>query len=104
MYIEAFAEEMKKIGVPQALQSLRAIILCGEASSTDLERIKDAIVAALPEHEKKLRLLLDPQFVTAFGSAQRARHIVQNPKFLTPQDPGHQIGEAEDLEGYKDEL
>ena len=50
----------------------------------------------LPDHHSKLRMSLDPHFVLAFGAAQRARHIIQNPRFLTPPDrPGYIPGHGE---------
>ncbi|PQE25143.1 hypothetical protein CJF31_00005996 [Rutstroemia sp. NJR-2017a BVV2] len=59
-----------------------------------------ALAAALSEYEDMFRMSLDPHFVGAFGAAQRARHIIQTPEFLTPPDPGY----APFADDYHDEL
>lgn len=59
-----------------------------------------ALTATLPsEFEHKFRTSLNPLFVGAFGAAQRARHIVQNPDFLKP-NPGYFL--PGNPEGYKE--
>jgi hypothetical protein len=82
----------KKWSYQDALSYLRAVVLSGEASDSGMEEMRLALAFALPEYQDKFRMSLDPHFVGAFGAAQRARHIVQNPKFLTPSDPGYAPG------------
>ncbi len=91
---------MRKRSQQNKLRYLRAIVLSGEASDPSMEEMRLALTSALPKYQDKLRMSLDPHFVGAFGAAQRARHIVQNPKFLTPSDPGYSIwipGEHKEL-------
>jgi hypothetical protein len=82
----------KKWSYQDALSYLRAVVLSGEASDSGMEEMRLALASALPEYQDKFRMSLDSHFVGAFGAAQRARHIVQNPKFLTPSDPGYAPG------------
>ncbi|PQE30161.1 hypothetical protein CJF32_00003594 [Rutstroemia sp. NJR-2017a WRK4] len=101
LYLETFAEEIgKKWKLSEPLQYLRAVVLSGEASNSSMEEMHLALAAALPEYEDKFRMSLDPHFVGAFGAAQRARQIIQIPKFLTPPDPGFRIF----VDDYHDEL
>lgn len=82
--------------IKEALEYLRAIVLSGEASNSGMDEMRRALTAALnflPEYHTKLRMSLDPHFVGAFGAAQRARHIIQNPQFLNPPDPPSHIPE-----------
>jgi len=80
-----------------ALQYLRAIVLSGEASSLGIDEMRIALGAALPHHQDKMRISLDPHFVGAFGAAQRARQIVQNPKLFITQDLRYAPGGHGDL-------
>jgi hypothetical protein len=83
--LATFAENVKdNHGELNALENLRAIVLSGEASTAGMEEMRQALAACLPEFQNQLRMSLDPHFVGAFGAAQRARHIIQNPSFLKP--------------------
>ena len=89
LFLEPFDAETK--GHSLSPDYLRAVVLSGEASDSGMEEMRLALASALPEYQGKFRMSLDPHFVGAFGAAQRARHISQNPKFLTPSDPGYRF-------------
>ncbi len=50
-----------------------------------MQEMRLALATALPEYQDKFRMSFDQHFVDAFGAAQRARHVVQNPEFMRPQ-------------------
>lgn len=87
-----FAETWKNTRDPNPLEYLRAIVLSGEASTTGMAEMRQALTAGLPEFQNKLLMFLDPQFVGAFGAAQRARHIIQDPSFMDPWAAGYKPG------------
>jgi hypothetical protein len=69
--------------------SRRTELSAGRCTKWRSLRLSLALAFALPEYQDKFRMSLDSHFVGTFGAAQRARHIVQNPKFLSPSDPGY---------------
>lgn len=83
VYLEALEKRLQDwSNLPNPFIYLRAIILNGEASSSGMKEMRQALTIALPEYRDKLRMMLDPHYIGAFGAAQRARHIAQTPDFL----------------------
>ncbi len=78
-------EREKQRHIPDALQYLRAVVLSGEASDVSMQEMRLALANALPEYQDKFRMSLGPHFAGAFGAAQLAKHIVQNPELMRPQ-------------------
>ena len=66
---------------------LRAIILSGEASSSDLDQMRDLIRKILPSKlHGKIRDSIDPRYIGAIGAAYQASIFARDPKILVDQE------------------
>lgn len=93
LYFQTFGEDARsRWGEKTALEFLRAIVLSGDASNVSMAELRHAFTGILPEYQHEYRMTLDPNFVYAFGAAQRARHIIQNPDFLRPGSQPFTLG------------
>ncbi|KAH8803581.1 hypothetical protein F5884DRAFT_509941 [Xylogone sp. PMI_703] len=88
IFLEKLAEDVRyEWNITEPLQYLRAIVLSGEASNSAMEEMRSALPSVLLEYQDKLRISLDPNFVLAFGAAQRARHFIHDPRYMEPDMP-----------------
>ncbi|KAL9036534.1 MAG: hypothetical protein Q9180_004245 [Flavoplaca navasiana] len=62
--------------------TVRAVVISGDASQSGLQRLRSCVDNALGQHHDKIRDSIDPLYVEAMGAAQRGQHQVLNPRFL----------------------
>lgn len=73
------------------LQSLQAVIFCGDASPLGFDDLRSLLVQYVHKSSRLsglragwLRDRIDPSYVTAFGAARRAKHMADEPHLYQP--------------------
>jgi len=60
--------------------TLRAVIFSGDASSTEIDRIRRIVKKVLPPgHHHKIKDSIDPAYVGAIGAAYQAKSLILDP-------------------------
>ncbi|RAL05535.1 uncharacterized protein BO80DRAFT_461378 [Aspergillus ibericus CBS 121593] len=97
--LSEFFQKFIEKKIPSSMgEDLRAVILSGEASETEMFALEQAVYHALPENWRSLlRAEIDPFYVAAIGTARRAKLQLDDPAFQREDDNLFDLGGHDEL-------